>query len=414
MNYNNQSENYQSLDEDQWNILLQDEQYESLDSEKKTPETPKEKPPVSKTSSIIKQDFGSYQLPNSQINEGIKSFDELDELEQLEENKGEEADQANGAAATDELDKTEKPRSKEEDKKEDSELQVSPEMVSTLLSNTVAHLIEQGIWEEWEGWQDVEWTEEMYAEAAEQQAVWKIEDEREQTLSQDTFFKAVKDFTDVGGDPEKMIELFVQQYNTKSEFDTSTDEGKKGFVIDFMVKHQGLKKGQADRLAESEVEAGTLDEFYNDIKSKSDSLYQKKQEDLIANQAKVQAQKEAEKKNRQLGFQNTLKEQKFDPKYANELYTFVHKQIGNTPDGQAVTAFEWEFIQAQRDPKKLVKLAQFLKNPDKYDEIVSTKEVNKQVDKTFKAFSGAKAKTVNQQETPKAEPKVRAGKWGWM
>lgn len=331
-----------------------------------------------------------------------EEYRSLDELENEEEEENEE---------TKEELKTEK--EEKEEKQEETEVEYPQELVVNLLRNTVENLIERGIWDDWDGREEVEWDEEKYAEMSEQQALWRVEDERENVLSQDAFFKTVKEYTDLGGDPEKMIELFVNQHTTKQEFDTSTQDGKIGFMINFMVKNQGLKKQRAELLVQRDVEDGVLDESYAELQAKSDELFKKQQDDLVAKQTQIQKQKEAQKQQRLAAFQNELKNQKLEPKFANELLKFTHGIVGEY-EGTKYTGLEWAYYKAMQDPKLTVKLAQFLQNPDKYDEIVSTQERNKEVERTFRALGGAKSKTPVKQEAPKQEKKVAGASFSWL
>lgn len=400
------------------------EEYQDFDSfffEDSTPpqkeveqeqEKSKKSTPDLKVSGVkIKNDAPQFiQDITKEYYESKEHYNSLDELEEEEEEENEEIETPENKENKEVLDSK---ASNDSNDSNPDEPQYSPELVVNLLRNTVDNLIEQGIWDDWDGREEVEWDEQKYAEMSEQQARWRIEDERENVLSQDAFFKTVKEYQDLGGDPEKMIELFVTQHTTQQEFDTSTDDGKVGFIIDFMVKNQGISKQKAERLVQIDVEGGELDSTYTDIKTKADALFKKQQEDLLAKQTQIQKQKEALKQQRLTSFQAELKNQKIEPKAANDLLKFTHGIVGEY-EGVKYTGLEWAYYKAMQDPKLTVKLAQFLQNPDKYDEIVSTQERNKEVERTFRALGGAKSKTPVKQEAPKQDKKVAGASFSWL
>lgn len=277
-------------------------------------------------------------------------------------------------------DKNKQPKAEQgEDEEED---------VSNILQMQAQLLIEKGVWKEFEGMEDFNWTNESYAELVEQQAIWGAEDMFHELVdSTGAYGKAIISHVQNGGNPEEIIDLFKEAKKIES-FDVSTEDGKTALLTKY-YKDLGWNDKRIKRTIDAAIDSNTLDEDVQEAKAEMEEAIkaeveakQKAQEQYLAKQREAE---EAFASN----ITSVLKERKdLTPTEKRDIATSLLVYDKKLPDGRVVNQFTLDFAKLQNDPKKYVDLVMFVRDYDKFKESISKQEEKKAVKKTWEFVKG--------------------------
>jgi len=277
--------------------------------------------------------------------------------------------------------------------KEDSDL--DSETSSNILQLQAQLLIEKGLWREFEGMEEFEWTNENYAELVAQQAEWEIEDRFSELLdATGPYGKAIISHIQNGGNPEEVIDLFKEAKKIES-FDTSTEEGKTALLTKY-YKDLGWNDKRIKRTIDAAIDSNTLDEDVQEAKAEMEEAIQAEVAAKQKQQETYLAQQRAAEEAFATNITGVLRERKdLTPTEKRDIATSLLVYDKKLQDGRTVNQFTLDFAKLQSDPKKYIDLVMFVRDYDKFKENLSKQEEKKAAKKTweFVKGNGATAKT---------------------
>lgn len=327
-------------------------------------------------------------------NDALSSLPEVD-LEAFEDGK------VKVAEPTPEVDSKE-PKKSKADVEPVSE---TPEDVKSVLKNTVSFLIDKGIWQDFEGREEIDLDEETYAELAFQQNQTTVQELFNELLdSTGDYGKAIISHIKEGGSPDEIIDLFKEQKGIES-IDTSTDEGKLEKISTYYSEVLDWKPERIRKHLKRVIETKELDSELADIDEQYDKYYQ-------VQLAEIAQEREAQKQvfeQRKREFVTNLATSLDQMGYTSREKKFLSESIlvpKQLPNGQVTTDFNYRFSQIQQDPQKLIKLVEFVMDENKFINKIEAQAESKAAEKAFKFVKGnaavSKAKTNHAPDTDKS------------
>jgi hypothetical protein len=327
---------------------------------------------------------------------------ETEDLEKLENPKVEEEKKVE--------EKEPEVKLEEEKKEEEKKEELSPEEVAAhkeVLKSTVDFLVAKGLWKDFDGREELEMTDEIYAELAEAQLQAAVEEKYSlQKKAAGDYGEAIMDFIEKGGDPDLLIDLFKES-KAVQQFDISTEDSQKELITKYYKETLGWKSDKVKKYIDGiALEEGELEKEASEIKGKYEEGYKQQINQLRQQQDAF----EREQQQRRQVFQNNItkviednKEYDDSRKLLLKNSLFKYKKL---EDGSLVNEFYLKFAEWQNDPKKYVELAEFVLD---YENFMKRKDIaaqNKAVDKSFKFIKGNAAvskKTGSSHIEPKKE-----------
>lgn len=298
------------------------------------------------------------------------------------------------------------PSEPEEDEDEEED-EFDPELKGRLYSNLTEHFIKTGLFKDYPDRDKVVFDDERFAQEIEDQVEEMVADRYETIKNSNEVLNTIFEYMENDGDPSRIIELFNKQKTVQETFDLTTDDGKRGYILKYYTEVLGDKKTRAEVILNREEQEGEgLDAFFKEIEEKYDSHFQKEREAELSKQQEEKKVRDAQKAQLQGEIVKELKAMQMERTVGNELANFLLTPR-HVMDGREITDLELAYSKALKDPKSMIKLAQFLKSPDEYDRSIAKQKQNEVVDKTFDLLRNNKPKpTDNRAETPtKKQPK---------
>lgn len=287
----------------------------------------------------------------------------------------------------------------------------NPEM-GDVLSNTVGYLIQNGIWQDFEGREELEITPEVYADLAlkqNQNAAYQIVDELINSTGE--YGKAIINYIQGGGNPDEIVDLFKEQKEVES-IDTSSDDGKQLKIETYYSEVLGWSKERVNRTVKRLLENDEITTEFEEIESLYDKHYQEKLQEknqkIAENKRKEDERQKAFVNNIQTALQNNQEISERDKKIiASSILDFKH----TLDNGQKVNDFYLKFAEMQQDPSKYIELVHFVMNPELYKKNIEVKEKSKSAKEAFTFIKGnaSVSKTKNTQITPTKKIKEYKG-----
>lgn len=350
------------------------------------------------------------QEPKEEVKEEKKGKDESKNKEEstkgklkVEEEPGEEKQlteeefqkNLNKALGEDDSDEDDEPKDKGSKDKGKSTEKLDKDTSGSILQTQAQMLIDAGVWEEFEGMEEFEWTNENYAELVRQQNQWSLEKGFSELLdATGPYGKAIISHIQNGGNPEEIIDLFKEAKKIEN-FDVSTEEGKVALLTQY-YKDLGWSDKRIKRTIDSAIDTNSIDEDVAEAKEEmEEAIKAQVQEKQKAQQEYLDQQREAQEKFAE-NITNTLRERKdISMEQKREIATSLLVYDKKLPDGRVVNQFALDFAKLQSDPKKYVDLVMFVRDYDKFKENISKQEEKKAVKKAweFVKGNGAAAKT---------------------
>lgn len=289
----------------------------------------------------------------------------------------------------------------------------TPADVSDIFKIKALGLIERGIWEEFEGMEDFEWTEENYGKLAETQAQWKAEAMYADRISKTgDVGKAIIEHVENGGDPNEIVDLFKAAKRIET-FDIKTDTGKESLVTEYYTKVVGWSPTKTAKYVKSLVDEGG--ERLTEEATEAQDLMNKGIQDQIKatqEQAKTtKLQQEQQAKAWETNMRTVIKErQDLSDKEKRDVQDVLLTYNQKLPDGRQVNKFMVEFMKIQADPKRYVDLVRFVMDPEKYDKKIDKTSTTVAAKKNWDFIKGNQSLSRNTgtshsklQEKPKAD-----------
>jgi PAS domain-containing protein len=283
-----------------------------------------------------------------------------------------------------------------DDKKDDTQADAKPPLsddVREVLKNTVTHLIENGLWEDFDDREKLEITEEVYAQLAIAQEQRKVESLFSDLIdSTGIYGKAILSHLKNGGNPDEIIDLFKEQKQVEA-IDTKTEDGQIELIHRYYSEIVGWKPEKIKKHIQNLVSnPDEMKEEVGDISEKYDEYYQEQLQVIDHNQKQAE---QAELRRQQIFSQSITK-------HINEREDLTDRDKKNLqraildfkhalPDGRKVNDFYVNIAQMQQDPQKFIDLVQFVTNKEAYDNKIRSKTETRVAEKTFKFLAGGAA-----------------------
>lgn len=302
---------------------------------------------------------GETPLPTADdlsVGEEVETTEEVDKKETpVVENKVEEQ------TTLEELDDV----SDLEELQEQDETQDS-DNVSNVLSNTAEFLIKEGLWVDFEGREDLEMTQEVWADLSVKQAQhYATEMFNELIDNTGEYGKAIISYIKQGGDANEIIDIFKEQKSVDN-LDVSTDSGKQAKIE---LYYKDVLKWSEERVGKHLkriINNDELDEEFETIEDSYKEYYNKKLQDVQREQYS-QKQKEIEA---QRAFVNSIKDVlEGDDTLSNRERNIIASSIldfRNNVGGRKVNDFYLKFAEIQANPKEYVDLVRYVMDKDTY------------------------------------------------
>lgn len=307
-----------------------------------------------------------------------------------------------------EKEKEEKEKEELEKKKQEENKDLIPQ-INEVLKNTVDYLVTNGIWSDFDGREDLEMTQEVYAElAAKQNQHSALEIVNELIDSTGDYGKAIINHIKSGGNPDEIIDLFKEQKQLES-IDTSTDKGKQEKIEKYYKEVLGWKSEKVEKVIKRLVEDNDIDSEFNDV----EELYNKHYQEKLAETQQETIRRQEENKKRQEAFVNNIKSslqedtslsEKDRKVIASSILDFKHK----LDNGQKVNDFYLKFAEIQSDPKEYIKLVRFVMDRDNYEKQLQEKAQTKAAKEVFNFVKGNAA--IDKARTSTFQEKDEKGK----
>jgi hypothetical protein len=295
--------------------------------------------------------------PTDQI--PIVNFDDLEKEEEKEPQPKDE--------------KPEEKKEEPEEKKEEVE-QVGDE-VKVTLKNTVNFMIEQGLWEDFEGRDTIEFDNDTYAALALEQNQRQVDKIVNEVLDQTgDYGKAIIQHIRQGGNPDEVIDLFKEHKRIEFLGNTDTLDAKTQFVTEYYRKFNNWSEAKAERYVKGLIDSDGLDAEVDEVKENYKSIHQEEIEEIKTQQEayeKEQVKKREETKQKLTKAIDDNGELTTDEKKVlkNSLFKFNRK----LENGSLANDFLYKFTAIQDDPKRYAELVHFIVDTEGYKKKIQQK-----------------------------------------
>lgn len=253
---------------------------------------------------------------------------------------------------------------------------VESNLDTTVLKNTVDFMIQKGYWKDFEGREDLDIDEETYAELASKQFESKLNESLSEILdSTGDYGKAIIAHVRDGGNPDDVIDIFKEQKEIQS-IDTNTDNGKALMVSKYYSEILGWKPERVEKHLKRIIEDDDLDIESSEIEEKYNEYYQEQLQniELEREQAKLQRLEGQQR------FASSINETLTELNYSDSEKRKITKallDVKKLPNGQVTTDFTLRFSEIQKDPKRLIKLVDYVMDEEKFiNKIQKTSDTN--------------------------------------
>jgi hypothetical protein len=357
------------------------------------------------------------EIPTNQLEEfDIEEFNDNEEEKQpKKEQKQAEVEEEEEEEDEEKEEEDKKAKKKPAAQKKDNEPQTDPE-VTSVLKSTVDYLIEQGIWQDFDGREDLEITEEIYAKLAAKQDQFRVQNMFEEMIDRTgPFGKAIIDFVTNGGNPDEIIDLFKEQKQVES-ISIDNVEGQKDMIRSYYSDVLGWKTEKIEKFINSRLVEDELESEAKEAKELFGNYYKKEAERLTKEQEGfIKQQKEAEQAFEQ-NIKSAIKERKdLHPNEKKSVEEYLLNYDQRLPNGNMVNKFYINFAQMQQNPQDYIDLVMFVMDKNRFVQKLQTQEKNKATEQAFKFIKGNGAVSTKKgttYESVKKQEKVSSFDWG--
>lgn len=261
--------------------------------------------------------------------------------------------------------------------------------VNSVLKSTVDYLVQSGLWQDFEGREDLDIDEETYARLVAQQDSLRVNGMFDELVdSTGPFGKAIIDYVKNGGNPDQIIDLFKEQKQVES-IPMDTADGQKEIVKHYYSEVLGWKPEKIEKYISGLVLSNELENEAKETKELFGTYYKKEADRLNKEQTEyVEKQREAEQ-----AFENNIRT---SIKGRKDLTTAERRTVEDyllsydqrLPNGNMVNKFYVNFAKMQSNPEDYIDLVMFVMDKQKYVNKVATQEKSKAAAEAFKFIKG--------------------------
>jgi hypothetical protein len=272
---------------------------------------------------------------------------------------------------------------------DDEDVKPADASVNVVLKNTIDYLVDSGFWQDFEGREDLEITEEIYADlAARQSQAAAYEIVNELIDSTGDYGRAIIGHIKNGGNPDDVLDIFKEQKEVE-QIDTSTNEGKQSKIEKYYKEVLHWKPEKVNKHIKRTIEDDELDTEFEEVNTMYEEHYQSRLEE-INQETEKQKQQELVRKER---FKTSIRSaihsnSEFTERekrvIENSILDFRHK----LDNGQRVNDFYLKFAELQSNPETYIDLVNYVMNGK--DSIVSKIKKQEETAANKKVFSFTK------------------------
>lgn len=185
-------------------------------------------------------------------------------------------------------------------------------------------------------------------------------------------------YIESGGDPKDIVALFKEQ-ESLGKIDISTEDGQAKMVKDYYTKILGWDDEKSNRKLERLAATGTLEEEAQDVEESYNEHFEKKQQELLAdqeNRKNILIQRERQKK---AIFEHSLESFKVPKKLADEYKQTAFGKGIIKGTNEEISILDYKIMQMQTNPEMFLKLVQFATDPKGYDAMIAQGKKNEDV-----------------------------------
>lgn len=290
--------------------------------------------------------------------------------------------------------------------------------VLSVLKTTVDYLIESGQWQDFEGREDLDVTEEVYANLVREQDQLRVKGMFEELVdSTGPFGKAIIEFVKNGGSPDEIIDLFKEQKQVES-ISIDAIDGQKDMIKHYYTEVMGWKPEKVEKYISQLMLSGEVENEAKETKELFSNFYKKEAERLNKERGEYAAQQKQAEVEFETNIRNTIKDRKdlsLSERKTVEDYLLSYDQ--RLPNGNMVNKFYVNFAKMQANPADYVDLVLFTMDKQKFMQKVQTQEKTKAAAETFKFIKGnaavsTKKGSQHEQVKKSTETKETGLNWG--
>ena len=309
-------------------------------------------------------------------------------IEDLDSLETEEAEDKNDDDKSDDKPADDKSDDSDDNSKKDK---VDPTKVNEVLKSTTEYLIEKGIWSDFEGREETEVTEELYAQIAEAQASNKVQELFEELVdSTGDYGKAIITHIKNGGNPDEIIDIFKEQKAIEA-VDITQGMNAENLIEKYYKEEVGWSDVKIKKWIDGlKAEESGLEDEANDIKSKYQESYKKQLEQV----QKQQQLERAEAQRRHQEYMDSLSSEieSFEG-FTTEDKKLVKEAVFKTKkvNGIQVSPFVEKISEIQKNPKEFIEFVHFVMNKEGYKSKIGSVKQKEVTEKTWNFVKGNSA-----------------------
>lgn len=258
----------------------------------------------------------------------------------------------------------------------------------------VDYLVETGKFLDFEGREDLkEISEEDYKLILEKQIDFQVENKYKETLdSTGDVGKYIIEYTKNGGNAQDIISLFREQRDIKF-LDISTPEGQEEAIRAYL-EFQGEDDSDINDFIETAKDKG--EDYFKSIAEKRHKklleINKEQIEAAVEEQKEYKRQQEENVKQFNSNVRSLIhKNENLSQTEKKQLEKFMLSHDWQTREGKKVTGLYAKLIEFNSDPEKLIKLANFLNDPEKFEKKIEKKAEKEAAKKTFNLVNASQA-----------------------
>ena len=333
------------------------------------------------------------KIPNQPEDKSVEKKEEtpkatdipsLDDL-LVEETPDEEKEKIIDEEGDEKVVKKEKPVKKQEKPVENKKEEPSESSVE--VKSLVDYFISQGIWQDFEGREDIEdseWNDELFKKIQDWQVKTKAEELYENEVGRGgETAKEIIEFVKNGGNPKEISKLFQEQVDIEN-IDTSTEDGQT-LIIKEYYERLGWKPEKINRYIERLKDDGaeSFKAEAEDFKDQILKAVQDERKEVLKQQEQRYAQRQAYLEE----FNTQVKETIFkdfedlNDRERKEVFKFLSTPAFKDEEGNTYTALQVKYQEIQKDPKKYAKFVKLLFQFDDLEKSIEKKVQTKEVTK---------------------------------
>jgi hypothetical protein len=307
--------------------------------------------------------------------------DEDEEKESNEDNENEEKSSVKDE--DNDTDNEDEENDEDEPGEEDEE-----ERIKDFIKARVELLIKSGRWADWDGRDKTEWNEETFAEMELQQDDNKRNKIREELLASfGPYGKQIAEFSEDGGDPDELIDIFKEEQRAQA-LSIESEDSQRDVVFLYETQFLNKKPERVRKYIDGLIADKELSSEAKEAKEKMEEYWANERESLVQSQAETAKEQKRRQKENLEKFSGEVS--KFvtsskdipDPE-KQAIIKVLTKFDKKGPNGLPVNDFFFKFAEFKKDLPNYIDLVRFVLDPKKFSKQLKNEGKTESVEKGF-------------------------------